>query len=57
LNVEQLKQALIVLEWRALLERFINCSINKWRSRLYAGCLALTQLVTQHHATFSSTLL
>ena len=32
-NVEQLKQA-IVLEWRALSQRFINASINQWRRRL-----------------------
>jgi len=34
-NVEQLKQA-IVLEWRALSQRFIDCSINQWRRRLQA---------------------
>ena len=32
-NVEQLKQA-ILLEWRALSQRFIDCSINQWRHRL-----------------------
>jgi len=32
-NVEQLKQA-ILLEWRALLQRFIDGSINQWRRRL-----------------------
>ena len=32
-NVEQLKQA-IVLEWRALSQRFIDGSINQWRRRL-----------------------
>ena len=32
-NVEQLKQA-ILLEWRALSQRFIDCSINQWRRRL-----------------------
>ena len=32
-NVEQLKQA-IVLEWRALSQRFINASINQWRRGL-----------------------
>jgi len=32
-NVEQLKQA-ILLEWRALSQRFIDGSINQWRRRL-----------------------
>jgi len=32
-NVEQLKQA-IVLEWRALSQRFIDGSSNQWRRRL-----------------------
>jgi len=34
-NVEQLKQA-IVLEWRALSQRFIDGSINQWRRHLQA---------------------
>ena len=33
LRMEQLKQA-IVLEWRALSQRFIDGSINQWRRRL-----------------------
>jgi len=32
-NMEQLKQA-IVLEWRALSQRFTDGSINQWRRRL-----------------------
>jgi len=32
-NVEQLKQA-IVMEWRALSQRFIDGSINQWRRHL-----------------------
>ena len=32
-NVEQLKQA-ILLEWRALSQRFIDGSISQWRRRL-----------------------
>jgi len=32
-NVKQLKQA-IVLEWRALSQRFIDGSINQWWRRL-----------------------
>ena len=32
-NVEQLKQA-ILLEWRALSQRFIDGTINQWRRRL-----------------------